>query len=535
MTDTLTQAALSRTNFSHWDWMIVVGYLLISVFIGLKVRRYASSMTNYITAGRGVGTWLGVATMTGTELGLITIMYSAQKGYKGGFAAFHIAILAGIVTFLVGFTGLIVAKLRSHSVLTIPEFYEKRFGRRTRILGGIVLAFGGILNMGLFLKVGAMFIVGVTGLSQTGNELAIVMTILLILVLVYTVLGGMISVVVTDYIQFVILSFGLLLTTCLAIAHVGWDTLFSTVQTKMGESGFNPLVAESAFGLEYVSWMAVMGLVSCAVWPTAVARALAMESPQAVRRQYMWSSISFVIRFLIPYVLGICAFVYIVTQATDLQTLLPVTGEQMQNESTSINSLYAMPIFLGRILPVGLLGLISAAMIAAFMSTHDSYLLTWSSVLTQDVIAPLRKRPLTTKHRVLLTRIFIIVLGGYIWFWGLGYQGEEDIWDYMAITGAIYFTGAIPVLIGGLYWKRASSTGAFCALLVGSSAVLGLEPIRASLGSGLLHLIGHESEDMRKAALEIFTGERVGLSCIALTTIVFIVGSLLFPDKEKSA
>lgn len=207
----------------------------------------------------------------------------------------------------------------------------------------------------------------------------------------------------------------------------------------------------------------------------------------------------------------------------------------MQNESTSINSLYAMPIFLGRILPVGLLGLISAAMIAAFMSTHDSYLLTWSSVLTQDVIAPLRKRPLTTKHRVLLTRIFIIVLGGYIWFWGLGYQGEEDIWDYMAITGAIYFTGAIPVLIGGLYWKRASSTGAFCALLVGSSAVLGLEPIRASLGSGLLHLIGHESEDMRKAALEIFTGERVGLSCIALTTIVFIVGSLLFPDKEKSA
>ena len=530
--------ALSQTNFSPLDWVIVAGYLAISVIIGLMVRRYASSMTNYITAGRGVGTWLGIATMTGTELGLVTVMYSAEKGYKGGFAAFHIALLAGIVTLLVGLTGFIVAALRKENVLTIPEFYEKRFGRGARILGGIVLAFGGILNMGLFLKIGSLFIVGVTGMSQDSAALPWVMTTLLALVLFYTVLGGMISVVITDYIQFVILSFGLILTVGFAIFTLGWDHIFETIQSRMGASGFDPLASEGQFGVEYVSWMALLGLVGCAVWPTAVARALAMESPKAVKKQYIWSSVSFTIRFMIPYVLGICAFVYIVTEATDLQNLFPVTAEEINDNSKPMQPMVAMPIFLGRILPVGILGLISAAMIAAFMSTHDSYLLTWSSVLTQDVVAPLRKEKLSTKSRILLTRIFIIVLGIYIWIWGVLYSGGEDIWDYMAITGAIYFTGAIPVLVGGLYWKNASSTGAFCSLIVGSLAVLGLAPLRALVGGVILSMMGRapalETEaGLGEAAKMVFTGERIGLFCIAMTTFVFVLGSLLFPDKEK--
>ena len=97
---------------------------------------------------------------------------------------------------------------------------------------------------------------------------------------------------------------------------------------------------------------------------------------------------------------------------------------------------------MGRLLPVGIVGLVSAAMIAAFMSTHDSYLLCWSSVIVQDVIAPLRREPLSIPSRVRLTRILIVVIGGYILAWGLFYEGGDDVWDYMSITGAIYFTGA---------------------------------------------------------------------------------------------
>jgi len=476
MESALTNAA-SQTNFTPIDWVIVVVYLLLSVGVAFFVKRYAGNMTNFVSAGRAVGTWLGIATLTGTEMGLITVMYSAQKGFTSGFAAFHIGVIAGIVAFLIGVTGFIVVRLRAHEVLTIPEYYEKRFGRRTRILGGIMLAFGGLLNMGLFLKVGAMFIVGITGMVPDSVAVNTVMVVLLVLVLVYTVIGGMISVVITDYIQFVILSVGLLVAGWLAIESVEWDNLFETVRTYKGEAGFNPVAADSSFGFEYVAWMFFLGIVNCALWPTAVARALAMESTTALKRQYTWSSISFAIRMIIPNLLGVCAFVFVMTKSPDLQAVFFPEEADVK----AVDNLYAMPIFLGRILPAGLIGLITAAMIAAFMSTHDGYLLCWSTVITQDIIAPLFKERLDNPTRIKITRVLIVLIGLYILYWGLFYTGEEDIWDYMAVTGAIYFTGAFSLLFGGLYWHRASSTGAVLALLVGITAVLGLGPVQKAV------------------------------------------------------
>ena len=354
---------------------------------------------------------------------------------------------------------------------------RKRFGRRTRILGGIMLAFGGLLNMGLFLKVGAMFIVGITGMVPDSIAVNTVMVVLLVLVLVYTVIGGMISVVITDYIQFVILSIGLLVAGWLAIESVEWDNLFETVRTYKGEAGFNPVAADSSFGFEYVAWMFFLGIVNCALWPTAVARALAMESTTALKRQYTWSSISFAIRMIIPNLLGVCAFVFVMTKSPDLQAVFFPEEADVK----AVDNLYAMPIFLGRILPAGLIGLITAAMIAAFMSTHDGYLLCWSTVITQDIIAPLFKERLDNPTRIKITRVLIVLIGLYILYWGLFYTGEEDIWDYMAVTGAIYFTGAFSLLFGGLYWHRASSTGAVLALLVGITAVLGLGPVQKAV------------------------------------------------------
>ena len=73
--------------------------------------------------------------------------------------------------------------------MTIPEFYERRFSRGVRIFGGLVLALTGILNMGMFLRAGALFLTGLTGMTDPMTVKA-VMTILLLLVLSYTVLGG---------------------------------------------------------------------------------------------------------------------------------------------------------------------------------------------------------------------------------------------------------------------------------------------------------------------------------------------------------
>ena len=510
---------LQQTNFSRLDWVIIILYPLISVGIGLYVRKLIRNMKDFVVAGQGLGFCLGIATVTGTELGLITVMYSAQKGFVGGFAAFHIALAAGIVTFIVGVTGFIVYPLRQMGVMTIPEFYERRFDRKTRILGGIMMALGGILNMGLFLKVGAMFLVGITGLSAESWALPLVMCFLISLVLIYTCLGGMVSVVIADYVQFVVLSFGLLIASALAVRHVGWTNILETVQQTMGTKGFDPTIAEGEFGWEYIIWMGFMGLVSCGIWPTAVARALSMRSAQDVKRQFMFASISYLIRFLIPYLWGICAFVFIMQDDALRQLFFPrgyPPPEELPAGITAMDNLYGMPILLGRILPLGVIGIVTAGMIAAFMSTHDSYLLCWSSVLTQDVVAPISEscgRPLGSKTRILLTRAFIVIIGLYVLYWGLIYKGRDDIWDYMAVTGAIYFTGAFALLLGGLYWKRASSTGAFLALLAGLTAILGLSPVQDLLG------------------IEI-PSARVGLISIAATVVTMFFGSLLFPDRE---
>jgi SSS family solute:Na+ symporter len=560
-TSQLLEAVMfEKTNFSKLDWVIVIGYPLISLGIGLYVRRLIKNMKDFVVAGQGLGVWLGIASMTGTELGLITVMYNAQKGFTGAFAAFHIALAAGLVTFFVGISGFIVFRLREMQVMTIPEYYERRFDRKTRILGGIMMALGGILNMGLFLKVGSMFLVGITGLSSSSVALPIAMGLLIGLVLVYTCLGGMISVVIADYVQFVVLSCGLLLASGLALYHLGWANIFDTVQQEVGQAGFDPTIAGGEFGVEYILWMAFLGLVSCGIWPTSVARALSMDSPQAVKRQYMLGSVSFLIRFLIPCLWGVCALVFVLQNASLRELFFPAgypPPETLPDGVTATDNLYAMPVFLGRILPVGIIGVITAGMLAAFMSTHDSYLLCWSSVLTQDVVAPIcesRGREMSGKSRILLTRLFIVLIGAYVLWWGLFYEGDDDIWDYMATTGSVYFSGAFALLVCGLYWKRASSTGAFLALLAGWIAIIGLGPVQDMLESFLNVVAGSSLDRMRwldnipGAEMVVPTtgsdaaprlsfsipGARVGLVTIGFTVLVMVLGSLFFPDREQA-
>ena len=188
-----------ETNFSNIDWFIVAVYLAGTVVIGLGVNRYIKGMGDFLVAGRSLRTRLGIATMIGSELGLVTAMFAAQKGFTTGFSAFHIGLMAGIATLIVGVTGFIVVPLRRMGVMTIPEFYEKRFRSRSlRIVGGFILAAAGILNMGLFLKAGAVFVSGITGIDD--DAVKWVMTVMIVLVLFYTCLGGMVSVIITDYV-----------------------------------------------------------------------------------------------------------------------------------------------------------------------------------------------------------------------------------------------------------------------------------------------------------------------------------------------
>ncbi len=171
------------------------------------------------------------------------------------------------------------------------------------------------------------------------------------------------------------------------------------------------------------------------------------------------------------------------------------------------------------------------------MSTHDSYFLCWSSVLANDVVVPLlrgdwfrnparhRSIELNQRQRVLLTRVLIVLIGVAIYAVSLLYQLGQNLWDYMAVTGAIYYSGAFALLSAGLYWKRASSTGAILAIFSGCLAVFGLTQLRAWM---LIDVLGFS-----EGIMEHFTTERIGLGVIALTMVAMVAGSLLFPDKRN--
>ena len=88
------------SNFGMLDWVIVAAYLLGTVAIGLYANRYIQDMADYVVASRSLNSCVAVATMLGSEIGLVTVMYTAQKGFTGGFAAFHIGVIVGASLFV---------------------------------------------------------------------------------------------------------------------------------------------------------------------------------------------------------------------------------------------------------------------------------------------------------------------------------------------------------------------------------------------------------------------------------------------------
>ncbi len=506
------------TNFSTLDWAIVSAYLAGTVAIGLYANRYIKDMADYIVAGRSLKSSISVATMLGSEIGLVTVMYTAQKGFTGGFAAFHIGLAAGVTCLLVGLTGFIVVPLRKTGVMTIPEFYGRRFGPGVRIFGGVLLALAGVLNMGVFLKAGGIFVTTITGMNDP-NSVNIVMTVLISLVLLYTILGGMVSVVITDYIQFVVLSFGMIFLCLFCVNHFGWGNIVETVEKVHGVSGFDPL-DQSGFGLSYVFWMIfTFGLISCAVWPTAVMRVCSAKDIHVVRKLYCWSSIGFMTRFIIPQFLGICALTFLWQHASAGSSYFTAEGTLINNPGETLR---AMPLLLSQILPTGLIGLVAAGMLAAFMSTHDSYLLCWASVLVEDVVNPILDCRLSTRSRLILARLFIFLTGLFLLAWSIWYPMGQDMLDYLAVSGAVYFIGAFNVLLLGLYWNRSSRVGAYAALAAGVGALLGLTPVR--------ELLGFTNENL---GVEI-TAAHIGLATTGLSMLLMVAGSLLFPDQQSA-
>ncbi len=484
------------------DWLIVLFYLAVCLAAGLWMRRYVRGVEDFAVAGRAVHVNLGITSLAATELGLVTVMYTAQLGYEKGFAGAIIGVLMALGMFLVGKTGFVIEPLRNAGVMTIPELFEKRFSKKVRWLAGLFVALGGLLNMGIFLRLGGDFLVYATGMPP--HYLEWVMTILLGLVLLYTAFGGMLSVLVTDYIQFLVVGTGLVVTSVLVITHIGWENLINGLNTAWTASGgqsahpFNPFHA-SSFGAGYLIWQFIFQIACATTWQTQISRLLSAKDAKTGRQMYSRAAFYFVGRFALPGLWGAAAFVYF-TQRGGLPA--------------NLNSLTAMPTFLSTLLPMGLLGLVVAAMIAAEMSTVSGYMLTWETVIYNDLVMPCLKKPLSPKGQMLLTRGLLLGIAVFLLFYGLWYQLPGNAWDYLAVTGNIYIASVFTLLISALYWPRATTTGAFAALILGAIGPLTFLVVNAVV------------DKSHQIAPEI-----AGVSSFGLAFAGLLIGSLLTPAK----
>ena len=492
--------ALAAGGFTALDGGIVGVYLLATMIAGIMVRKYVGKVEHFLIAGREMNLYLGIASLAATEFGIVTCMYTAEGGYKYGFAGATPGILMALAMFVVGVTGFCVKPLRDAGVMTIPELFEKRFGSRVRWAAGVVIVLGGLLNMGVFLRTGGEFLVIVCGFDKGYLELA--MTALLVMVAVYTVLGGMLSVLVTDFLQFVVMSAGLIIITIMILVQVGWVELTQTVAQKYNEGGFNPFL-HPELRWPYVVFNALLNLAAVLTWQTTIQRLLAAKDTKTGQRVYTRTSFFFVCRFLIPVLWGIAA----------LATLKP--------EMVDGKTLEAMPKFLSQFVPLGLMGILVAAMLAADMSTDSAYMLTWSSVIYNDILAPLHRRKWSEKKGLLWSRCIVALIGVFLLFYGLWYPLKGDLWAYLGVTGTIYLSSISTLLVACCYWKRANSWGAAGAIIAGAIfpiTYLVLEQLPAT-GQWAKNTIGPYLS---------------GIAAYVIAAAAMIVGSLLKPVSPAS-
>jgi solute:Na+ symporter, SSS family len=490
-------------NFTSLDWMIVIAYLVTTMGIGIIGRRYIGDVSHYLVAGRELGLYVGIATLAATEIGTITFMYYAEFGYKAGFAAFAAALISGVAMIIVGRTGLIIRRFRELRLMTVPEYFEIQYSLGLRVVTGIIVALGGILNMGIFLRVEGQFLTMVTGLDS--RYLVAVMTAILTLELIYTVLGGMVSVVITDYLQYVLLSIATITVTIYAVAHAGWGAIIEKVASTLGSAGFDP-ITNPKLGLSFLIWQTVFWFAIHTCWQTTAMRMFSTRSPELSRKVMTWTGFIFLGRGMMPMLWGIAALTMFGTGSAGPDGVpAPVVGGRV------LQPLEAMPAMLATILGSGARGIVVAGMLAATMSVNSSYLLGWSSIISQDIILPLRRAlgraPLGSRKQIMVNRLANLFVSLFVMFWGLYYSLPGAVYLYLGITATIYLAGTFVSVLGGLYWERASTAGGYLAMVCGAA------------GAIIPYFFLHWSENI------------TGLCAFGLATAGFVLGSLVFPRR----
>lgn len=471
-------------NMQLTDWLILSGIMLPLLLISVGSRFLNRSVADFLAANRIAGRYLLSIGSGMAGLGAISIAANFEKYYQAGFAAYWWNQMVAPITLLIALSGFVIYRFRETRALTMAQFFEMRYSPRFRVFAGMLAWASGIFNYGIFPAVSARFLIQFTGLPQYVDifglavpMLAIAMIVLLGIGLIMVMCGGQISVMITDLLQGQFVMLAMLLVLGILFWNMSWgDVLEGLRHAPEGQSRINPFKQQNIpdFNLWFFMMMGVLMVYGTRAWQGSQGYNAAARTPHEARMAGILGEFRGMSTGLVILLVPIFVFAYLhlpqfAEQASVVQdrlALLP--GEQLQKQML-------VPLSLGEILPIGVMGIFAAVVVIAAVSTDSTYLHSWGSIFIQDVVLPLRKKPLSEKAHMWLLRISIFSVAAFGFAWSMLFPLNDYIYMYFQITGAIYLGGAGAVIIGGLYWKRGTAGGAWASMITGSTlAVIGI-------------------------------------------------------------
>jgi SSS family solute:Na+ symporter len=442
------------------DYAVIAVYIAGMLGVGWIGLRLAKTKSDYLVAGRRLGWFMYSGTMSAVVLGGASTVGGVKLGYQFGVSGAWLVITIGIGILVLhaGFARRLV-KLR---VYTVGEMLDLRYGGSTSAISGVVMwAYTLMLTVTSTLAFATIFKV----LFNVDNWIGI--GIGGSIVVLYSVLGGMWSITLTDIVQFVIKTIGILFILLPVAIHSAGG--FSGMRARLDESYFQFTAIGGGTIFTYVLIYSFGLLIGQDIWQ----RVFTARTPRVATGGGIIS--------------GVYCLVYAVAGAligTAAKSLYPDLGSAQDAFATIVE----------RLLPTGVRGLVLAAALSAMMSTASGALIACSTVSTSDLLSKLglKGSGKDPEADVNGNRWTTLVLG--LLAIGIA-MVVTDVVNALTIAYNILVGGLLVAILGALFWKRGNRVGALSSMITGTVVVVafmvidGMEansPIYYGLGSSLV-------------------------------------------------
>lgn len=464
------------------DWVAFCIPLVLVLCIAQYTKRYLKSVADYMAGGRCAGRYMLCVARGEMASGAAMFVLFFEIFSRAGFTYLWWGWMTTPALLLIAITGFVVYRYRETRALTLAQFFEMRYSRNFRLFAGCLGFFAGVMNFGIIPAIGARFFVYFLGFppelqffSLHIPTFVLLMALFMTITIYLTLSGGQITVMLTDCASGLMDQWMFIVIVVALIGIFSWSEVTEVMQNRpAGESLMNPL--DSMHLKDFNIWFVIMGILlnlyGTMAWQNASAYNSAARTPHESRMGNMlgrWREYS---RLLTVTVLAMCAVTFL-NHPHFAALAAPVHDLVSKIQNPQIQKQMLVPAALGILLPAGIKGLLCAVVITGMFGGDTTHIHSWGSMFVQDILLPLRKKALSPEQHIRYLRWAMAGVGLFAFLFGCFFTQTEYVTMWFSVTMAIYVGGAGSVIIGGLYWKKGTTTAAWAAALTGSSMSVG--------------------------------------------------------------